>query len=398
MKNPTAKILSIGSAILSTMAIATFQIHAGSCTPPPSGLVSWWPGEGNPKDIIGGNNGTLVGDTDYANGEVEQAFSFDGNGDGVQVISATNLQVQDFTIETWIKRSSSSVISYGSGGNATIFGYGTGAYNFFINASGNLIFSQEGNFDYVSGPSITDTNWHHVAMTKAGGTIVFYLDGVAYTTPPYDVTLTFTGGPLELDFGERTMTTVFSGALDELSFYNRALSTSEIQAIYNAGSEGKCMSPCTPPPSDIISWWPAEGNANDIVSGNNGITTNITYAIGEVGSAFNFNGSNAYVRVPASSNLNFGLGNGFTFETWINPATLNPQPLAEWNSNSGDNGIGAHFWISEGKFFPGPAGCLYANLVDTDGGDHYFSTGGGIVTTNVYQHVALTYDEAAAWR
>ena len=326
---------------------------------------------------------------------MEQAFSFDGNGDGVQVSSATNLQVQDFTIETWIKRNSSSVISYGSGGNATLFGYGTGAFNFFMSASGNLIFSQEGNFDYVSGPSITDTNWHHVAVTKAGSTIVFYLDGVAYTTPPYDVTLTFTGGPPGIGFWGENHDNSFLGAMDELCFYNRALSTNEIQAIYNAGSEGKCISFCTPPPSDIISWWPAEGNAIDIVSGNNGIAANITYTIGEVGNAFDFNDSNAYVRVPASSNLNVGLGNGFTFETWINPSTLNLQPLAEWNSNSGDNGIGAHFWISEGKYFPGPAGCLYANLVDTGGGDHYFSTDGGIVTTNTCQHIALTYDEAS---
>ena len=31
------------------------------CDPAPSGLVSWWPGEGNANDIIGTNNGTPVG-------------------------------------------------------------------------------------------------------------------------------------------------------------------------------------------------------------------------------------------------------------------------------------------------------------------------------------------------
>ncbi len=32
----------------------------------------------------------------------------------------------------------------------------------------------------------------------------------------------------------------FLGEIDELSIYNRALAASEIQAIYNAGSAGKC--------------------------------------------------------------------------------------------------------------------------------------------------------------
>jgi hypothetical protein len=43
-----------------------------SCTPPPSGLVGWWPGDGNANDIVGG-------DVAYVPGEVGQAFSFDAS-------------------------------------------------------------------------------------------------------------------------------------------------------------------------------------------------------------------------------------------------------------------------------------------------------------------------------
>src|SRR5439155_21212810 len=45
--------------------------HAGSagkcqqtspaCLAPPSGLVSWWPGNGNGTDVVGGNNATEIG-------------------------------------------------------------------------------------------------------------------------------------------------------------------------------------------------------------------------------------------------------------------------------------------------------------------------------------------------
>ena len=43
-----------------------------------------------------------------------------------------------------------------------------------------------------------------------------------------------------------TLANSFLGSIDELSVYNRALSQSEIQGIYNAGSGSKCPAPCRP--------------------------------------------------------------------------------------------------------------------------------------------------------
>ena len=55
--------------------------------------------------------------------------AFDGNGDGVQLNNSASLQVQNFTIEAWIKRDSATVVSLDSGGGgAGIFGYGSGGY------------------------------------------------------------------------------------------------------------------------------------------------------------------------------------------------------------------------------------------------------------------------------
>ena len=41
------------------------------------------------------------------------------------------------------------------------------------------------------------------------------------------------------DYGSTVLP--FTGKLDEVSIYNRALSASEIAAIYNAGAAGKCL-------------------------------------------------------------------------------------------------------------------------------------------------------------
>src|SRR6266545_3162494 len=46
------------------------------CVPPLSGLVSWWPGEGNANDLVGSNNGTLLNGVSFAEGIVGQAFNF----------------------------------------------------------------------------------------------------------------------------------------------------------------------------------------------------------------------------------------------------------------------------------------------------------------------------------
>jgi hypothetical protein len=48
------------------------------CVPPPPNMISWWPGDDTPDDIVGFNNGVWTGTAAYASGKVGDAFSFDG--------------------------------------------------------------------------------------------------------------------------------------------------------------------------------------------------------------------------------------------------------------------------------------------------------------------------------
>lgn len=50
------------------------------CVPPPAGLVSWWPGDGNADDIVGTNHSTLAGGATFVPGIVGDAFSFPPSG------------------------------------------------------------------------------------------------------------------------------------------------------------------------------------------------------------------------------------------------------------------------------------------------------------------------------
>src|SRR5215469_13633328 len=85
----------------------------------------------------------------------------------------------------------------------------------------------------------------------------------------------------------------------------------------------------------LVSYWAADGNGNDSADGNTAfLQGGASFGPGISGQAFTFDGANAYVSVPASANLNVGLGSGFTISTWVNPAKMTIQPLLEWNSGS----------------------------------------------------------------
>jgi hypothetical protein len=227
-----------------------FAVNVVTCTPPAPGLVAWYPGDGNANDIQGGNNGTLQGDVSFASGMVAQGFSLgghgdlNGNGDRVLVGNPPVLQLQDFTIEGWIKRASATVVTNDPDAffpNGTFFAYGSGGYGFFIDQPTNRLgLTAIGVSNVIGTSTITDTNYHHVAVTKQGGTVTFYIDGVADAPVSYDPVFTFTTGAAIGARGDNNAQNAFFGDIDEFSIYNRSLTAAEIQTIFDAASAGKC--------------------------------------------------------------------------------------------------------------------------------------------------------------
>jgi len=241
-------------------------VSAADCVPPPSGLVSWWRGENSTADAADGNNGTIAGTgtVTYGPGVVGQAFVFDGtHRDRVTVGNPTNLRLEDFTLEAWIKRSSPTVTSFDvlgadgsvAGDGAAIFGYGRGGYVFAIANDGRMILSRTDLDGLISDPLVTDTNWHHLAVTKSGLDAVFYVDGAPQATPAYDHPGPYTFDDATCDcsvaaaIGSRGdgRGGTFFGMIDEPAVFNRPLSASEVQSIYAAGSAGKCVVSNPPP-------------------------------------------------------------------------------------------------------------------------------------------------------
>ena len=145
----------------------------------------------------------------------------------------------------------------------------------------------------------------------------------------------------------------------------------------------------------LVARWSAEGNANDLTGTNNGtLQGGVDYAPGEVGQAFSFDGASGCVLVPASSDLNGGVGGGLTVEGWIKtPTTTAAQIIVEWQSPVVLGGV--HMQTGTGRGGDLSTGAFYANLMDTGGGSHMIWSSPGALIADQFQHVALTYDKAS---
>ncbi|MEI6781337.1 MAG: LamG domain-containing protein, partial [Verrucomicrobiota bacterium] len=226
---------------------------AAACMPVPPGLIGWWAGETNPNDVLGLNNGSVQGGTTFAAGEVGQAFVFDGTNGYAQVPDATALspqvgQVGEMTLDAWVfmarlpqfdgptGQANRAVVVKGSPGNWE--------YGFEIMTNGAPFFGvwQSGGNGYTSVSSTNSLSlgtWHHLAGTMRKGVFCrLYVDGqlVAESTSFSGDT---TDGAAPLYFGRRGDGQYFDGAVDEVSLYGRALSSSEVNALFGAGTAGK---------------------------------------------------------------------------------------------------------------------------------------------------------------
>ena len=365
------------------------------CAAVPAGLVSWWQADGNTLDAAGGNNGTIQGAVTFVNGKVGQAFELgghgdtNGTGDRVRVTNTSALQVQNFTIDAWIRRSSSSIVTNnGKPGveGGTFFAFGNGGYGFLIDqATNRLVLTRVQVSNVKSSGTIVDTNYHHVAVTKSGSQVVFYIDGVPAGTAAYDPGFTFTTDPAIGARGDNDVENAFLGNIDELQIFNRALSAAEIQAIFNAGGSGECSS-CVEPPAGMVAWLPGDGNGSDISGhGNNGALLNgAGFAPGMVGQAFSFDGVDDVVDIPDSSSLDFPNA-PFTVEMWAYRTSTSPLQhlLGKRNNCTGSNTEGNYQlgWNSAG------------------GGHYFFGNPGGPETAapadfplNTWVHIAGTFD------
>jgi hypothetical protein len=255
------------SAVLPvTPRAAATSLIVDGCLPPPSGMVSWWPGDDNANDIVGVNHGALQNGATFAAGMVGPGFSLDGTNDYVRVPSSASLNpTGSFTLDAWIFPTfdtplGSIVKKWGDQGDYNdqreyIIEYASpGILGFSISDDAHQ--NDSAFHGFITPAGVVSLNaWSHVAAVydQSTGTRRIFVNGVQVAERT-DAPITITNGGADFTIGahQRSSTNAeffFPGIIDEVEFFNRALSQEEIAAIFNAGSAGKCKDLTPPPPT-----------------------------------------------------------------------------------------------------------------------------------------------------
>lgn len=206
------------------------------------GLALYLPLNGNTSDAStngtdGVNSGAVL--TSDRNGNLNNAYSFDGSGTQIYVPDTPSLDVTNLTVSFWYKPSATASISelvnkFGGDGNIS-FGSELrpdGTVSFRISSGGTLATLM----DITSTTTVTAANWYHVSGTYSGSEMRLYINGVLERSVAKFGAIFNSSESLRIGrYGYYSHPCY--GTIDEVAIWNRALSESEIKLLYLNGGK-----------------------------------------------------------------------------------------------------------------------------------------------------------------
>jgi len=214
---------SPGGAMQFYRVRAAFEI-----IPALDGLRHWWRGENNGLDSIGLRHRTFT-TAGYTNGFIGRAFAFDGVNDEAGLPGGSEPRIIGaWTASFWVYRqdalAGNSALLLDSGFALKAEQSGTPRRVGFTRF-GALGTDQNYSFNYT----IPAQTWTHLVFVSAGGVTQLFANGLLQDTVNTTIPL-----PLKMLGGEQNNR--FRGHLDEVGTYDRALTASEVQALYDIES------------------------------------------------------------------------------------------------------------------------------------------------------------------
>lgn len=176
---------------------------------------------------------------DAYNGDVKYEAGFRGEavrlGDYGLQLNKTNLG-EDFTVSIWVKPDG----TFAENQVLTLLGYhdpeqwlavsgnrsGTSTCKFWANGG------EYGTWTTLGTPSINADGWHQLVITGTESTVTAYLDGVQVGSGTSNHPLAQENGDIYL--GVNNWDAEFSGLMDDVEIYSRALTASEISGLYSS--------------------------------------------------------------------------------------------------------------------------------------------------------------------
>lgn len=208
------------------------------------GLVGYWPFDGDARDYSGnGNHGTTHGVslTSDRHGNSGNAYQF-GEGKFISIPANSQLnKIGDFSLSLWVKvlsyhqeeePSTKRLVALASKGDSPDMERQFGVQLGLTDEEGTWF--QCVSDERLSYPGITLGQWIHIVICRENLLASLYLNGARVGFGTTRV-LSKNAGDFEIGRDIRGSMEYLHGAMDEIVLYNRALSSSEVHALYNCG-------------------------------------------------------------------------------------------------------------------------------------------------------------------
>ena len=209
------------------------------------GLIAYYPFEGDATDATGnGHDGTEHNGVTYSTGALGQAASFDGANDYVNVPHDTALDLPNIgTVSAWFKMTHKN----GDPNNAIVGKYRSDTtedgYIIYADQTANYdqvrIFAKDNNNNTSKPPYLTDYvlgEWMHAVLVYEGNYVKSYINGQYYGSGAVISPSPGNPRPLLVGAGMNNYNQIynfFSGNIDEVRIYDRALSGAEIKDLFD---------------------------------------------------------------------------------------------------------------------------------------------------------------------
>lgn len=241
MRNPkSARLMITGVVALFAVGVLSGSSYARI---DPETIIGIWlfnEGKGDVAEDSSENgfDGKVMNGPKWVDGKFSDALEFDGADDYVDFGADERLKPQQFTVVAWF--STKKLNGYGH-----IFQSGND-----WNDMAGIVFRvhQDGYFQsgvtqgpgntvsWVNGPNLSAETWYHAALTLDGTNVVLYIDGekAASTT---GANVLYDGNPIRVGSHSHSVSSLFFGLIDEVAYFNEALTQEDIQLIMNEGLE-----------------------------------------------------------------------------------------------------------------------------------------------------------------
>lgn len=206
-----------------------------------TGLVGFWKldegmGAAAADSSGRGNNCSLVGGT-WSAGKLGQALFFNGTTSSAGCGAGSSLALAgNLTVAAWIKIADANRSAYMRIISKKTLWSATNGYSLGYNPLRNLLEFHGSGSDSATATVDLDTGWHHVAAVAQGTQVRLYVDGIDRTTE--GVASAVVAGTAPLFLGRDGAGNFYSGGIDDVRLFSRALTAPEIQALVSS----------TPPP------------------------------------------------------------------------------------------------------------------------------------------------------